>query len=146
MTKEQLAAKLNGREYPFEMTKQESADAKANGLIVAFGASDDLLELEGALSDEVGAYNGAEAYIRRDGVLLIAPDDDEMEVLEKFDFKAAIAQRQSGAIKVTAKWCPPELKASWLIEANVPHANFDIMEDGELFCRAIVIDLKELQS
>ena len=42
MTKEELAATLNGREYNHEITKEEEAEARENGLVVIFGASDDL--------------------------------------------------------------------------------------------------------
>ena len=34
--------------------------------------------------------------------------------------------------------CTPEL--SWMINTNIPCATFTIMEDGEPFCRGIVID------
>jgi hypothetical protein len=60
-----LAALLTGREYRQEITRAEEADAKAAGLVVAFGASDDLLEFRGAIDDEVGCYDGPEAPIAR---------------------------------------------------------------------------------
>ena len=55
MTKEQLAELLNGNEYRDEMTKEQEQAAKQNNLLVLFGASDDLLEMRGAIRDEVGA-------------------------------------------------------------------------------------------
>ena len=39
MTKEELAAKLNGREYGQEITDAESTEAGKAGLLVIFGAS-----------------------------------------------------------------------------------------------------------
>lgn len=60
MTKEQLAELLNGNEYRDEMTKEQEQAAKQNNLLVLFGASDDLLEMRGAIRDEVGAYDGGE--------------------------------------------------------------------------------------
>lgn len=60
MTKEQLAARLNGRQYGNEITREEEQLAKGNGLIVIFGASDDLCEMRGAIDDEVGCYDGGE--------------------------------------------------------------------------------------
>lgn len=58
MTAAELAALLNGREYRKEMSRDEEQVAKAAGLVVVFGASDDLMELRGAISDEVGCYDG----------------------------------------------------------------------------------------
>lgn len=55
MNAKEFAAMLNGREYRREITKAEEKEAKAAGLIVAFGASDDNLELRGAVDDEIGA-------------------------------------------------------------------------------------------
>ena len=51
MTKEELAAMLNGREYGKEITKAEEEKAKANGLVVIYGYSDDNVELRRHLVD-----------------------------------------------------------------------------------------------
>lgn len=69
MTKEQLAELLNGNEYRDEMTKEQEQAAKQNNLLVLFGASDDLLEMRGAIRDEVGAYDGGEYALALDGEL-----------------------------------------------------------------------------
>ncbi len=50
-TKEQLASRLTGREYGDEITEEEEAEAKASGLFVIFGASDDLCEIRLAVID-----------------------------------------------------------------------------------------------
>ena len=59
ITKEQLAARLNGRQYGDEITR-EGKLAKENGLAVIFGASDDLCEMRGAIDDEFGCCDGGE--------------------------------------------------------------------------------------
>ena len=69
MTKEQLAELLNGNEYRDEMTKEQEQAAKENNLLVLFGASDDLLEMRGAIYDEAGAYDGGEYALVLDGEL-----------------------------------------------------------------------------
>lgn len=48
MTKEQMAALLNGREYGDEITRAEHQIARASGLVVVFGYSDDNMEVRGA--------------------------------------------------------------------------------------------------
>lgn len=60
MTKEQLAERLNGRQYGGELNREEEKLAKESGLVVIFGASDDLCEMRGAIDDEFGCYDGGE--------------------------------------------------------------------------------------
>ena len=60
VTKEQLAERLNGRQYGREITREEEKLAKESGLVVVFGASDDLCEMRGAIDDEFGCYDGGE--------------------------------------------------------------------------------------
>jgi hypothetical protein len=67
--KESFAARLNGRAYQSEITRAEEAEARAAGLVVVFGASDDLIELRGAIEGEVDAYDGGEVAITRAGIL-----------------------------------------------------------------------------
>lgn len=69
MTAKELAIELNGRDTGEEMEWGEAQDAKAAGLVVVYGYSDDNVELCGAINDEVGAYNGTTVYLTPDGVL-----------------------------------------------------------------------------
>lgn len=136
MTHQELAALLNGCEYRIEMTKEEEKAAKQNGLVVIFGASDDLCELRGAINDEVGCCNGGEFFIKN-GKLLEVPDDEE-EVLQKYGMSGA--NLKDGAIRVVALWCDGEDYA-WTYKINREHSTFDIMEDAEKYCRGIVFAL-----
>lgn len=138
MTKEQLAEKLNGREYGNEISEAEEREAKASGLIVIFGYSDDNAELRGAIRDEVGCYNGATIKLHSRGILA----DHE----ERCD--CAFCGYESAAKKcasVQALWCE-EPGYSWTYKTEAPHATFEIVEDGEKFCRGIVIDTVSLPS
>lgn len=76
MKKEELAAMLNGREYRNEITREEAAEAKAAGLVVVYGASDDLMEFEGAIRDELGCYDGGTAFVDKKGLLDRGQIDD----------------------------------------------------------------------
>jgi len=133
MTKEELAAKLNGREYRQEITKEEALEAKEGSLLVAFGYSDDGLEFHGAVNDDFSAYNGTTIALRGDGTV----PSNKCEDSECPYFLAEVAA------------CPNWIKAewdkdgySWVMTSNLPFAAFDIMEDGKKFCRGIVIDVK----
>lgn len=130
----EFAAMLNGREYGQEISKQECQIAKVEGLIVAFGYSDDNLELRGMCDDEVSAYGGCKSGIRIDKM---EPVTDEC---------CRDCLKREGVIDIEAKWCPKGLDASWLITSSLPSDSFDIMEDGSLFCRGLVIDVEEAKA
>jgi hypothetical protein len=138
MTKEELAALLNGRGYGSEITPEEEALAKESGLLVIFGASDDLTELRGAVCDEAGAYNGATHRIDAKGFL---PEWDSVDHDDEEECRAYFARDGKGG-EVRAKWA--EDGYSWVIETDLPHATFDITEDDEAYCRGIVIAVSDL--
>lgn len=140
-----IAKALNGLEYPFRYPNDLNDLAKASGIVIAYGMSDDLLQFNGAIYDELGAWRGREVLVCADCVL---PDFDNIEHTESecqryFSLKPH-------ARKIKAVWCPTkdgEEKpwASWSIETQIPHETFDVMEDGELFCRGIVFYLTDIE-
>lgn len=139
MTIQEFAKQLQGREYPFEPRKEEVAMAKANRWVIVFGASDDLVEFRGAVYDEDGAPG---VHLIGKSGLLQQPDDEEMETLRKFghDWNTDISNR--ALIRITSHWMPNDPKgASWAYEVNADHATFDVMEDGEIYCRGMVVAL-----
>lgn len=141
LTKETLADSLNGREKGEEMDGSEEIDARDSGLLVCFGASDDLLELRGAVYDEVDAYEGTTVRIDTHGVQPTWDDPHE----EKSRDEAANYFKRQGLpfFYIDAVWCDkndPE-KHAWNIKTAAPHAQFSILEDGEPFCRGVVLDL-----
>lgn len=137
MTKEKFAALLNGREIGNEISSEESELAKAHGLVVIYGASDDLTEFTGAIHDEYGAYDSTTHKLDRKGVLPDRDTIDDDEELKDF-FK-----REPKAATIDALWCK-EGDYSWTFKTKIPHATFEIVEDGKPYCRGIVIKLESL--
>lgn len=133
MTKEDLAAILNGREYTNEITEAEEKAAKDEGLLVIFGASDDLMEFRGAWEDECGLCS---AYLNRDGLLL---EHEDRCYCNYCGFSVA----QKAAALVEAIW-GDEDHPLWYYKTDIPHATFDIMEDEGIYCRGLVIDINDL--
>ena len=111
VTKEELATMLDGRQYRDETTPEIEQFAKENNLLIVFGASDDLCEFRGAIEDEFGCYDG--------GTI-------EYKDLPK---------------PTEAIWGSPEFNCSWIYKTDMPHTEFKIYEDEELYCIGIVIDL-----
>lgn len=137
MTREQFAALLNGREYRSEMTAQENDSASNSGLLVVYGASDDLTEFGGVIYDEAGACDGATHRIGANMRLLDEPRDDHDELIEAGWTPPQVL------MSVKAEWCPEGFDGSWRISFDGPHSKFNIMEDGELYCEGVVIDVAE---
>ena len=131
MNAKEFAAILNGRAYRKEMTKGEEAWAKEFGLVVAFGSSDDLVELRGAISEEVNAYEGTEIYFTPDGLL----EDCECSCpyFEKAKEKAVVLE----AFWREGDW-------TWTFSAPFPCETFEIFDDEEKFCRGIVFALADV--
>ena len=134
MTKEQLAARLNGREYRNEITPEEAQDAKAAGLVVLFGASDDLAEFRGAIYDEVGCYDGGE-------IVLVEGKPYEFDTCDCAAALLADKLARKAGVSIEARWCDGDSEASWTYRTAIPHATFDVMDGSGLYCRGIVFDL-----
>ncbi len=127
ITKEQLAEILNGAEYRNEMSNEEIDMAKENGLVVVYGASDDLMEFEGAISDEFGT----EAFFDKEGNQLERCDDDCPHSLRAFE----------KANKIEADYT----SGGWVYTTEIPHAKFHIFEDNEVYCNAIIFSINDLK-
>jgi len=142
MTKEELAAKLTGMEYPVRISKELEAEAKTAGLVIVFGASDDLMEFRGAIYDEVGVSDdGTKVYLDDEGIM---PHFDEVERTEE-DLQKFFARKNKPKRDITALWCKED-DYSWTYETDIPHATFEVVEDGEQYCRGIVFDIREISN
>ena len=139
MNAKELAMLLTGREYGQEIDRTDEHQAKAAGLVVAFGASDDLLEFRGAIYDEVGCYGGGTATVDQKGLL---PDFEDIDRDDKDEMRDYFKRENSGAV-IRAAW-EGEPGYSWIISTDVPHETFEIVEDGEPYCRGIVFALADL--
>lgn len=138
MTKEELAAQLDGCQIGSELAQFDGRAAKAAGLVVVYGASDDLMEFEGAFRDEVGCYDGGLALVDRDGVLdRDQIDDGDDEAIVEY------VTRKKTARTIEALWDPGD-GYSWQYRTDIPHATFEVVEDGEPYCRGIVFAIADL--
>lgn len=137
LTKEELASKLNNNQYLNEISKELELQAKENGLVVVFGASDDLIELRGSIHDEYGA--GSIYFHKKNLVEFDNRFDnlkDQIEFLKSYGLKFN---------DIKSVWDDKEINASWSYKTDIPHSTFDIYEDDELYCRGIVFSLDDLK-
>lgn len=139
MNVKDLASKLHGCQYRNEISRSLEAEAKAAGLVVVFGGSDDLMEFRGAMHDEIGACDGTVATIDKQGLVPVfeSVDRDNYDALKDF-FK-----REGGTVTITAQWCK-EPDYSWTYSTAIPHTIFDVCEGIEPYCRGIVFALADI--
>lgn len=135
MDMHEAAAALNGSEYPDVGDGKLFAEMKQAGLIAVYGASDDLTEFNGAIYDEVGASNQTEHRLTQKGL----PYSDcesghRCPYFEKW--------LETIPVAVTALW--DHEGYSWYLKTDLPHATFDVVEDGDTYCRGLVIALADL--
>lgn len=131
MTIREYAEMLNGREYGYlQFTKEEIEIAKQNGFVIGYGASDDLMEFDGALYDEAGCFDGGTVYLSETGVV----DDGSAETKS-----------------IEAVWCDKERTdengniITWTYKTEIPHETFMIYDDGEPYCEAIVFRIDDIK-
>jgi hypothetical protein len=129
----EFAEMLNGREAGMEIASAEENRAKELGFVVVYGYSDDIAEFTGAISNVVGCYDGSEIYLDKNGIF------EECE--EECKYSQA-AKKKCKVIE--AVWGKDGY--SWTYNTDIPHSTFDIMEDGEKYCRGIVFEAKSLES
>lgn len=130
MTLEEAVAFLNGKEYGSEYNKEFAKELTKSNLVAVYGSSDDLVEFIGAIDDECGAAEIVRFDPETGNVL--CPDCGcryETIVLNSLPY-----------IKVNWNNTNP----NWTYEAEFPHQTFDIMEDGEVYCRGIVFSLDDV--
>lgn len=135
MTPQEAALALDGVEYvhPLEAKiKAMRPDLESSGLVVCYGASDDLLEFCGAIDDEVGAWEGTTVHVDSLGLL-------KSECREGADCPY-FQKTLENAATITAVWGPEGIEGdpSWLVKTAIPHEQFKIMEDGAVFGIGIV--------
>jgi len=135
ITAEQFAKMIDGREYGDEIHRDEGQMANASKLVVVFGYSDDNMEFRGAIYDEVSCYDGGTAFVDSSGLITNKCDCDDCPYHDR---------ETKNAHKIIAVWNSEGY--SWIYQTDIPHATFNIMDDGERFCRGIVFSLLDVMT
>lgn len=128
MNIKEFASLLDNREckYP-QFTKEEIQIAKDNGFVIVYGASDDLMEFEGAIYDEADCFDGGTVYFDKNSV------------------------KDNAANMIEGIWCDDEKVdengnvITWTYKTDVPHEIFMIYDGSEPYCEGIVFKLSDLK-
>ena len=128
MELKEFAAILNGKEYEYpQFTSEELEIARNNGFVIVTGASDDLVEFDGAITDEGDCFEGGKILVEAipgggvvDGPIKIPTVIFNLEI----------------------KWCKNKDENGniipWTYDVPIEHENFMIYEDGKPYCRGFV--------
>ncbi|HEV8408560.1 MAG TPA: hypothetical protein VGQ34_11555 [Sphingomicrobium sp.] len=131
MTKEEAAAALDGNEYRDEGSHELFVEMEKSRLICLFGYSDDVMEVRGVSSDEMGA--GSTLYFDENGLLQNRCDEDDCPYFAEKAERAARVEIGSGQDGGMFDYI-----------TDIPHARFKIMEDGEFYSAGIVFSLADI--
>lgn len=124
ITPEEFVKTLVNVEYGEEFTKEQIKQAKENGLVIVYGASDDLIEFEGVISEEFGAG-----------------DNDSFSIKSK---NLKVKNKDKGKNIIRSFWDNKQLGTSWNYVTDIPHSTFKVFEDGDLYCIGIVFSIYDL--
>lgn len=117
------------------LNKKLIAEAKQNGLVIVYGASDDLMEFRGAIDHELGAYDGTTAYLTPRGLVQNYCNDDDCPYFERMKLSSP---------SIKAIW-HEEGDYSWTFQTDIPHETFEITEDEKPYCRGIIFSLSDVK-
>lgn len=141
ITPQEVAQRMNGREYRAEIEPGEAEELLESGLVAIYGASDDLVICQGAWGhDEIDGYDNYIVPLNASGPIRNPCCEGEdcpnwRVVAEKMPFMILQA--------VFA-----EEGYTWIYHTGVPHHTFDIVETetegATKYCRGIVFSVADL--
>lgn len=121
---ERWAAELNNRN---ERSVVPTALGAVKGLVVVYAASDDLVEIEGAMTQEIGAFNGVKLTASK---------------------AQGFYETAAGEPDIEFRWCDDNSGDSvcpWSVICNLPHRKFDILDDeGYVSSVGIVLHIDDI--
>lgn len=133
MIEKEIADMLDGIEYGEEIREDILKYAKENGAVIVFGASDDLMEFRGAIEDELTVYGDGFAYLNKNGLLRNKCNNADCPYF---------IEKRLQAKSIAAIWdCSGY---SWIYTTEIPHETFEILEEGEKYCRGIVFSVDKI--
>lgn len=121
---ERWAAELNNRN---ERSVVPAALGAVKGLVVVYAASDDLVEIEGAMTQEIGAYDGVKLTVSK---------------------AQGFYETTAGEPDIEFRWCDDSSADSvcpWSVICNLPHRKFDILDDeGYVASVGVVLHIDDI--
>lgn len=138
MNEKEIAAILDGMDYCADLPAASVLDAKRNGIVIVFGAGDDLMEFRGAIEDEVVCFGGGITYLDKNGLVLNKCNNKDCPYKVCPYLQEIILRTKA----IRAIWDTEGY--SWIFKTDIPYETFEILENGEKYCRGIVFSKEDL--
>jgi hypothetical protein len=130
-----LVRELDGMEYGTRINKEILDNAKQNGLVIVYGASDDIMVFDGAIYDSVSVFEGGYAYLSEspkiNGLLQNKCDNPDCPYY---------MEKLRNVVYIEAIW-NDNGSPCWYYKTKIPHETFNVYENDSLYCQGIVFDL-----
>lgn len=137
LTVAEAAALIQGNEYREEVSRELKRRLAKSRLVAVYGASDDLVELEGYINDEY--YLGEQIPLWSGGKSAPKNRCEETECPYFHDLLKSASYYIEGVWDADPDWV-------WTFKTNIPNiVHFDIYEDSEPFCRGFVFSIDDLK-
>ena len=130
MVTKEIAALLDGMEYNEELPVEVVSDAKRNGVVIVFGASDDLMEFRGAIEDEADCYKGGFILFDKGGLVKNKCDNEDCPYFR---------EKLLPSKYIEAIWDSEGY--SWIYKTGIIHETFEILKEGRKYCRGVVFSM-----
>ena len=127
-----FAARLDGRQLGKEITPAEEQEARDADLVIAYGYSDDGLEIRGVWSDEYDAWDGTRVPFGN------GPPPRNRCHQDCPYYRALI---EALPHHLTATWHDDGRPCPWVLTTDVPHATFTIYDGEQAWCRGVVFKM-----
>lgn len=151
MTKEELAAKINGRTLSRLMSKQEQEEAREAGLVVVYGKNDDTVVFDGALWGQDINVLGGDYFIISKPAEFIPVQCNCCKYDTQMYIKSDCVEPMSvGSSPIDhpnlffADGYPTSKYYLWAISTNLPSAMFKIERSGRMFGIGVVVSLEDI--
>ena len=138
------AEKFNNMEYGSNLIWDNKNKLEEEGIVVVVGASDDLCELSGAISDEYDCYSDTTLYWNGKDFISESRMEDFIDYVESEypEFKNLVKNmfdKNCSFIKIKhPSGCQFEY------ETNIPCVKFKVIEDDNLYCVGFLFYAKNL--
>ena len=130
----ELAQRLVGTKYPIYFKDEDIMFAKANGLVIVSGYSDDSCYLEGVICEEVGCFGGGEVFFINGEISYIS------------GYESFTKEQLNSIVRLKIEWGSPNEKFTWTYKFNqkIPVEKFEVYDDDEAYCEGIIFRVSDL--
>lgn len=140
MNTKEIAEQLDGIQYGDRIPQNIITQAKAAGIVIVHGASDDLIKFHGAIDDDLYCYNDEKFWITGKGLYPVNKCN------EGDNCPNYVKPTKNTAVPLYTLWDGAPCAANWSFRFRIPHYTFKIWDEECLYCIGIVFSLIDVEA